>query len=233
MIPKSPPLSAGGIFRICASSDDEIEKKTMARDHATIVLWDRKIEGRFPESKEVKQLVRDLVNPNKDLGHSDKKDLPTAIKNEIAEGKEVDCIECQQQRDQLYPPKPSAPDEQQQVQPTQLERLLNIDPAFYKYSHISIEYSTGVAMSPPGNGLYRATWYANELLSMVYERNAWWKKQQQQQQQQQAFEGERGVPTNDGSQLKEVVPAAVECVTLMPNRMESDVLVRLRSMFDF
>jgi len=37
------------------------------------VLFDRKREGRFPEIKELKQLVRDQVNPQKDLGHSDKK----------------------------------------------------------------------------------------------------------------------------------------------------------------
>jgi hypothetical protein len=32
--------------------------------------WDRKISGRSPKSKEV-LLVSDLVNPVKDLGHSD------------------------------------------------------------------------------------------------------------------------------------------------------------------
>jgi selenoprotein W-related protein len=37
------------------------------------VLFDRKREGRFPEIKELKQLVRDQVSPDKDLGHSDKK----------------------------------------------------------------------------------------------------------------------------------------------------------------
>lgn len=37
------------------------------------VLFDRKREGRFPEIKELKQLVRDRVSPDKDLGHSDKK----------------------------------------------------------------------------------------------------------------------------------------------------------------
>ncbi len=37
------------------------------------VIFDRKIAGRFPEIKELKQLVRDVVNPDKDLGHSDKK----------------------------------------------------------------------------------------------------------------------------------------------------------------
>lgn len=36
-------------------------------------LFDRKQAGRFPEIKELKQLVRDQVNPDKSLGHSDKK----------------------------------------------------------------------------------------------------------------------------------------------------------------
>lgn len=35
-------------------------------------IFDRKESGRFPEIKELKQLVRDEVNPDKDLGHSDK-----------------------------------------------------------------------------------------------------------------------------------------------------------------
>lgn len=36
------------------------------------IIFDRKREGRFPEIKELKQLVRDKVNPGKSLGHSDK-----------------------------------------------------------------------------------------------------------------------------------------------------------------
>ena len=35
-------------------------------------IFDRKIFGGFPEIKELKQLVRDVVNPDKNLGHSDK-----------------------------------------------------------------------------------------------------------------------------------------------------------------
>jgi selenoprotein W-related protein len=34
-------------------------------------IWSRKEQGRFPEAKELKQLVRDRVVPGKDLGHSD------------------------------------------------------------------------------------------------------------------------------------------------------------------
>ncbi|UYQ95117.1 SelT/SelW/SelH family protein [Chitinophaga horti] len=37
------------------------------------MLFDRKREGRFPDIKELKQLVRDRVNPGKSLGHSDRK----------------------------------------------------------------------------------------------------------------------------------------------------------------
>ncbi|PRY53094.1 selenoprotein W-related protein [Arcticibacter pallidicorallinus] len=36
------------------------------------VIFDRKREGRFPEIKELKQLIRDRVNPGKSLGHSDR-----------------------------------------------------------------------------------------------------------------------------------------------------------------
>ncbi len=48
----------GGVFRVQMASGD--------------VLFDRKAAGRFPESKELKQLLRDRIAPDKDLGHSDK-----------------------------------------------------------------------------------------------------------------------------------------------------------------
>ena len=34
------------------------------------VIFSRKEAGRFPESKELKQLVRDVIDPNRPLGHS-------------------------------------------------------------------------------------------------------------------------------------------------------------------
>lgn len=37
-----------------------------------LVLFSRKASGRFPESKEIKQLIRDRVAPDKPLGHSDR-----------------------------------------------------------------------------------------------------------------------------------------------------------------
>ena len=51
--------SDGGVFRVQTPDGT--------------VIFDRKDSGEFPESKELKQLVRDLISPGKDLGHSDKK----------------------------------------------------------------------------------------------------------------------------------------------------------------
>ena len=38
-------------------------------------IFDRKEYGGFPEIKLIKQLVRDIVNPGKDLGHADRKSV--------------------------------------------------------------------------------------------------------------------------------------------------------------
>ncbi|WP_162053900.1 SelT/SelW/SelH family protein [Pontibacter pamirensis] len=38
-----------------------------------VLIYSRKEEGRFPESKELKQLVRDKIAPERPLGHSDRK----------------------------------------------------------------------------------------------------------------------------------------------------------------
>jgi len=47
----------GGVFEI--RIDDE-------------AVWSRAEKGRFPEIKELKQLVRDRIAPGRDLGHSDR-----------------------------------------------------------------------------------------------------------------------------------------------------------------
>lgn len=36
------------------------------------IVFDRKRSGGFPEIKELKQIIRDRVNPSKTLGHADK-----------------------------------------------------------------------------------------------------------------------------------------------------------------
>lgn len=36
------------------------------------VIWERKADGGFPEAKELKRRVRDLIEPDRDLGHIDR-----------------------------------------------------------------------------------------------------------------------------------------------------------------
>jgi predicted Rdx family selenoprotein len=54
------------------------------------LLFDRAMEGRFPEVKEIKQLIRDKLVPDKDLGHSD-------IQEQI-DDEEIDNEEAEEQR---------------------------------------------------------------------------------------------------------------------------------------
>ena len=48
---------SGGIFEVSANDQR---------------VWSRKAEGRFPEITELKQRVRDVIAPERDLGHIDK-----------------------------------------------------------------------------------------------------------------------------------------------------------------
>lgn len=51
------PSSEKGIFKISLNGDD--------------LIWDRKERGGFPSTKELKQSIRDKIEPSKYLGHSD------------------------------------------------------------------------------------------------------------------------------------------------------------------
>ena len=63
--------ATGGVFTVTLTyqakvqgcDKDELEVKS-------VLLWDRKTEG-FPETKVLKQRVRDHLEPERDLGHSD------------------------------------------------------------------------------------------------------------------------------------------------------------------
>lgn len=35
-------------------------------------MWDRTVDGGFPETKVLKQRVRDIIDPQRNLGHSDR-----------------------------------------------------------------------------------------------------------------------------------------------------------------
>jgi len=47
----------GGVFEVRLNSE---------------VIWSRAAQGCFPELKELKQLLRDRIAPERDLGHSDR-----------------------------------------------------------------------------------------------------------------------------------------------------------------
>ena len=47
----------GGVFTIDCDGD---------------LVWDRKRDGGFPDAARLKQLVRDRIDPGRDLGHSDR-----------------------------------------------------------------------------------------------------------------------------------------------------------------
>ncbi|MGR3813072.1 MAG: SelT/SelW/SelH family protein [Cognatishimia activa] len=55
------PGEIGGVFEI--TLDDTL-------------LWERKRDGGFPDAKELKQRVRDIIEPTRDLGHLDRADAP-------------------------------------------------------------------------------------------------------------------------------------------------------------
>ncbi|GLE02009.1 hypothetical protein PINS_up010847 [Pythium insidiosum] len=61
----TPNSRQGGVFQVYLhATDGSVDKE---------LLWSRKAVGRFPESKELKQILRDHICPTKELGHSDKK----------------------------------------------------------------------------------------------------------------------------------------------------------------
>jgi selenoprotein W-related protein len=49
--------SAGGAFAV--TCDDTL-------------IWERKRDGGFPDAARLKQLVRDVIDPDRDLGHGDR-----------------------------------------------------------------------------------------------------------------------------------------------------------------
>ena len=49
------------------------------------LIWERKRDGGFPDVKQLKQMVRDRIDPDRDLGHIDRPHGPSAAHKPIAE----------------------------------------------------------------------------------------------------------------------------------------------------
>lgn len=126
LLPSRPPLPGGMLF---VTLDG---KK----------IWDRKDRGRFPETKELKQLVRDVISPDRDLGHSDVSNEDGNTEQSVREGGK--CEEC-----------PDDGDEAMEIPEYGDSR----DFYLAKSPHVTIKYCTGCRW------LLRAAWDAQELLT--------------------------------------------------------------------
>ncbi|KAK2742007.1 selenoprotein domain-containing protein [Colletotrichum kahawae] len=60
--------STGGTFTVTLT-----HQPPGAATTSSTILWDRKTEGGFPETKELKRRLRDVIEPDRDLGHVDRK----------------------------------------------------------------------------------------------------------------------------------------------------------------
>ncbi|OGE49466.1 hypothetical protein PENARI_c021G00192 [Penicillium arizonense] len=88
----------GGVFTVTiwhgtASDDGQITTRES-------ILWDRKRDGGFPEVKALKSLVRNVIAPERDLGHTDRalKAQQSGQKEKIREEESKDakaCEDCQ------------------------------------------------------------------------------------------------------------------------------------------
>ncbi|KAK5133004.1 hypothetical protein LTR08_008291 [Meristemomyces frigidus] len=59
--------ATGGLFTVYLTYKPDTE----GAETRQVLLWDRKSEGGFPETKVLKQRVRDCIEPGRGLGHSD------------------------------------------------------------------------------------------------------------------------------------------------------------------
>lgn len=63
--------ATGGKFTVHLTYKDLTTPEGSIEEVKNVLIWDRKAEGGFPETKILKQRVRNHIEPDKDLGHSD------------------------------------------------------------------------------------------------------------------------------------------------------------------
>ncbi|KAI0166260.1 Rdx family-domain-containing protein [Xylariaceae sp. FL1272] len=94
--------ATGGIFVVeifysPTPSSDETPVTPQSR-----VLWDRKVDGGFPETKELKRRVRDVIEPGRNLGHVDRDYPKGGQAQQVSEGKgeeKQDKVEASENKD--------------------------------------------------------------------------------------------------------------------------------------
>ncbi|KAJ5334000.1 hypothetical protein MYU51_012967 [Penicillium brevicompactum] len=59
----------GGVFTVTIRHHAVVDGQASTQES---ILWDRKRDGGFPEVKALKSLVRNVIAPERDLGHTDR-----------------------------------------------------------------------------------------------------------------------------------------------------------------
>ncbi|KAK3692559.1 Rdx family-domain-containing protein [Podospora appendiculata] len=64
--------ATGGVFIVEIVHAYPPDSQHQQQQQRVSTLWDRKTDGGFPETKELKRRVRDVIQPGRDLGHVDR-----------------------------------------------------------------------------------------------------------------------------------------------------------------
>lgn len=163
LIPNKPlPPSKGGVFQMkLLNHKEEEEVEENQREPGDVLLWDRKVQGGFPESKQIKQMIRNIIAPDKSLGHSDgtikstTATYPASIPPSTKQQEDKDCVECNQNH-----PIEKEEEKKKEVSSTSSSSSNKSTPPT---PNISIQYSNSKYM-------FRSTWLAQELLSSMQDR---------------------------------------------------------------
>ncbi|KAF2271183.1 seleno protein domain-containing protein [Lojkania enalia] len=81
--------ATGGLFQVELIYIPLSESENADVEAKKVLLWDRKAQGGFPETKVLKQLVRDHIDPSKNLGHSDKNGKKKGERDEAEETRDL------------------------------------------------------------------------------------------------------------------------------------------------
>ncbi|GFH51043.1 hypothetical protein CTEN210_07519 [Chaetoceros tenuissimus] len=115
------------------------------------VRWDLKADGGFPESKQLKQRVRDYISPEKNLGHSD-------VNKSESNKSEERCVECEENEKNA-----NSNDSDRNEGVNTIKEVQSKQDTDQISNHIKISYCTDM------NWLIRATFMCQELLSVFHD----------------------------------------------------------------
>ena len=95
--------ATGGIFTVHLTYTNPTADDSAASKPQKVLIWDRKTEGGFPETKILKQKIRNHIDPAKNLGHSDTPSSKgTTVKQDTASPKK-DAQPCEPQQTSQVP----------------------------------------------------------------------------------------------------------------------------------